>query len=100
MPKLIPLLILLLYAQCYSSGHHRGEEDIELSPSIMRFLIKIKEDTTTECDDDLLNDAPDYPIPLRRLSISINKYIESSNAPKVPPNTPEEESKIEHSSKQ
>ncbi len=105
MLKLLPLSILLIHSLCCASGHHRGEQDIELSASIMRFLNKIKEEPWTEYDDAFVNDPLEETVPLQRLSVSINKYVESSDDTKkvleafdAPPNTPEDEPKTEHSS--
>jgi hypothetical protein len=78
MYKLIPLSVLLLCSSCYSSGHHRGEADIELSTPIMRFLSKLKDSDALEVDSFYLTDPCEEITPLRRLSISINEYLERS----------------------
>lgn len=86
--------MLFIQPLCYASGHHRGEQDIELSASIMRFLTKIKEEPWTECDDSFPDEPLEKAVPLQRLSVSIDKYIEPPKSPKAPPNTPEDQPKI------
>ncbi len=42
MANLIPLSLIILSTYSFASGHHRGEQDIELSSPIMNFLSQMK----------------------------------------------------------
>jgi hypothetical protein len=75
MPNLIPLLLLIVHTCCYASGHHRGEEDIELSKPIMRFLAKVREDQSGEYDDYYPNDSTEEVKFMRKLSISVDTHL-------------------------
>lgn len=82
MSKLIPLLLVLVYSFSHSSGHHRGQEDIELSPSIMRFLTKIKKNIKDDSDVTYFDDDLEETIPLKNLSFPIEQYMSEENETK------------------
>jgi hypothetical protein len=57
MANLITLSLIIFSTYVFASGHHRGEQDIELSSPIMNFLSEIKKNEKIILVDDSDIDA-------------------------------------------
>lgn len=76
-------LLILTTVSCYSCGHHRGEQDIELNSDIINFLSEVKSIRERALSDSSLSDIEELKFDTDNLKLEniVEDEIQLFNTP-------------------